>query len=330
MDHHRRQRRHNRDRVEASDETRSTPLLERLPSDADSEVDLLWDEEWDANLTSVALDHVKRRVKPGMFQLFDWHVIRGRPVSEVCRRLQVTATQVYFAKYRVSARLRKEFQRLKRQWERNSSGTRGGSGSNSTSAGPRGSCQASAGSARATWSCAGGSGSSFGPPCEHTKRSEIHRHEGETPPLPHAGCVYWACVTPGNRLITASAPNLIRAWDLRPTHLPAEVIADYAKLLSGRQLSPGGVLLGLKAEELTALSRSLRVRAPELFTEPHHAIPLVKHHPTAQARTQLLAEEQNPRGQYRHRRFGNLRSADASNRPIVLPGLAYLHAEAPS
>jgi hypothetical protein len=49
-------------------------------------------------------------------QLFDWHVIRGRPVSEVSRRLQVTATQVYFAKYRVSALLRKEVRRLKQEW----------------------------------------------------------------------------------------------------------------------------------------------------------------------------------------------------------------------
>jgi RNA polymerase sigma factor (sigma-70 family) len=116
IDHHRRKQRHARNRVEPPGETASTPLLERIPSPAADELDRMWDEEWESNLATVALDAVKRRVKPGMFQLFDWHVIRGRPVSEVSRRLQVTATQVYFAKYRVSALLRKEVRRLKQEW----------------------------------------------------------------------------------------------------------------------------------------------------------------------------------------------------------------------
>jgi hypothetical protein len=57
----------------------------------------------------------------------------------------------------------------------------------------------------------------------------------------------------------------LRAWDLIPNTLPAATIADYAKLLSGKKLSAGGVLLPLKADELVELVRSLRARAPELF-----------------------------------------------------------------
>ncbi len=89
--------------------------------------------------------------------------------------------------------------------------------------------------------------------------------EPVTPFLPHSGYIRWVCITPGNRLITASDPNLLRAWDLKPTPLATEVIADYAKLLSGRRLNASGVLLPLKASELSELNHSLRARAPQLF-----------------------------------------------------------------
>lgn len=89
--------------------------------------------------------------------------------------------------------------------------------------------------------------------------------EPVTPLLRHAGDVRWVCITAGSRLITASDPNLLRAWDLKPTTLPVNVIADYAKLLSGRRLSPSGALLPLRAQELADLARSLRTKAPEFF-----------------------------------------------------------------
>jgi WD40 repeat protein len=89
--------------------------------------------------------------------------------------------------------------------------------------------------------------------------------EAVTPLLRHSEYIRWACITPGNRLIIASDPNLLRAWDLKPTDLPVDVIADYAKFLSGRRLSASGVLLPVKASELAELSRSLRARAPMLF-----------------------------------------------------------------
>jgi WD40 repeat protein len=89
--------------------------------------------------------------------------------------------------------------------------------------------------------------------------------EPVTPSLHHAGYVRWVCITRENRLITASDPNLLRAWDLKPTTLDPNVVADYAKFLSGRRLSAGGVLLPIPGRELVDLERSLRARAPELF-----------------------------------------------------------------
>jgi WD40 repeat protein len=89
--------------------------------------------------------------------------------------------------------------------------------------------------------------------------------EAVTPFFRHRGFVRWVCVTPADRLITASDPNLLRAWDLKPTTLAPNVIADYAKLLSGRRLSAAGVMLPVPASELADLAHALRAKAPQLF-----------------------------------------------------------------
>ena len=89
--------------------------------------------------------------------------------------------------------------------------------------------------------------------------------EAVTPLLKHNGDVRLAHLVANNRLITLSSPNVLRAWDLTETRLPIDVIADYAKLVAGRRLNAGGVLVPLKANELAELNRSLRGRAPHLF-----------------------------------------------------------------
>ncbi len=89
--------------------------------------------------------------------------------------------------------------------------------------------------------------------------------EPVTPLLKHDHSVLLAQLAPNNRLITLSRPNVLRAWDLTETHLSVDVIADYAKLVSGRRLSANAVMLPLKHNDLAELSRSLRGRAPQLF-----------------------------------------------------------------
>jgi WD40 repeat protein len=88
--------------------------------------------------------------------------------------------------------------------------------------------------------------------------------EAVTPRLQHPQEVVTALMTAGRRLITASRPNLLRAWDLQPSRLPAEVLSDYARYLSGRRVDRG-MVLPLTAGEMEALDRALRTRAPELF-----------------------------------------------------------------
>jgi hypothetical protein len=77
--------------------------------------------------------------------------------------------------------------------------------------------------------------------------------------------VRYAILAQLNRLLVFTQPDLISVFELKECGLPPDVINDYAKFLSGRYLSPNGVLMELKSGELVELGRSLRQRAPELF-----------------------------------------------------------------
>jgi WD40 repeat protein len=94
---------------------------------------------------------------------------------------------------------------------------------------------------------------------------DLTKAEPITPILHHAGKVTAALITAENRLVTVSSPDRLSVWDLKPSALPVEVIGDYARLLAGRRLDAGGVMLPIPAKELTELARSLRRRAPQLF-----------------------------------------------------------------
>ena len=89
--------------------------------------------------------------------------------------------------------------------------------------------------------------------------------EPVTPLLRHAGNVHAATITSRSRLVTASEPNRIQSWDLRPTELPAAAVAALAQLGAGRRLNPAGGMHTLAAPELAELCAVLRSNQPSLF-----------------------------------------------------------------
>lgn len=89
--------------------------------------------------------------------------------------------------------------------------------------------------------------------------------EPVTPILQHDGYVRLAHLVMSNRLVTITLPDVVRAWDLVETKLPADFIADYASLVSGRRLNAAGVVVPMSPSEVADLGHSLRQRAPELF-----------------------------------------------------------------
>ena len=92
-----------------------TATVERLPDPGGLALDTVWNEEWEKNLLDAATERVKLQVDPEQYQLFDFHVLKQWPARKVARKLGVTLSRVYFAKYKISRLLKKEVARLQKQ-----------------------------------------------------------------------------------------------------------------------------------------------------------------------------------------------------------------------
>lgn len=94
------------------DASQHTGTVERIPDPASIDINAIWDEEWQKNLMDAALERVKRQVKGKQYQIFDLYVLKNWPVQQVKATLGVSMAQVYLAKHRITALLKKEVQRL--------------------------------------------------------------------------------------------------------------------------------------------------------------------------------------------------------------------------
>jgi RNA polymerase sigma-70 factor (ECF subfamily) len=86
--------------------------LEQLPDPTSLRVDAVWAEEWQRHLLETALVRVKLKVKPEHYQIFHQCVLKERPIKQVATDLGLSLTQVYLAKHRVGAVLKKEIKRI--------------------------------------------------------------------------------------------------------------------------------------------------------------------------------------------------------------------------
>ena len=70
--------------------------------DADStELEKIWDTEWQKRLVDMALERVKQLVGHKQYQIFHCYVIQEQDAEEVAEFLEVSKSQVYVAKNRV-------------------------------------------------------------------------------------------------------------------------------------------------------------------------------------------------------------------------------------
>lgn len=99
-----------------ADETAVEPL-DLIPDSGNDSFTSIWDREWQANVMKAAVERVKMKVSPQQFQIFDYNVLRGMNAGEVRRKLGVSIAQVYLAKHRVGAILRKEIAFIRSQEE---------------------------------------------------------------------------------------------------------------------------------------------------------------------------------------------------------------------
>jgi RNA polymerase sigma factor (sigma-70 family) len=98
----------------ASGAASETAPLERIPDPRTLDLDAVWDAEWQKQVFESALAAVKEQTSPQQFQIFDCYALKQWPVRKVVQMLGVSTTQVYLAKFRVMALLRKEVRRLER------------------------------------------------------------------------------------------------------------------------------------------------------------------------------------------------------------------------
>ena len=86
-------------------------LLDTM-TDPHPALEAAWDAEWEKNLFDAAMERVKRKIDPKIFQTFDLYVLQDWPPEKVRKLLHVSSAQVYVAKHRVSNLLKKEMRHL--------------------------------------------------------------------------------------------------------------------------------------------------------------------------------------------------------------------------
>ena len=96
------------------DESNETATIERIADPAGFDLDAAWDEEWHRNLLRAATERVKKKVSAKQYQIFDCYVLKEWPVQKVAKELRVSVAQVYLAKHRLSALLKKEAKGVER------------------------------------------------------------------------------------------------------------------------------------------------------------------------------------------------------------------------
>ena len=97
-----------------SADDRLTATIERVPDLHAVDLDAVWEKEWQDNLFDAAIARVKKKVDPKQFQIFDCYVRKEWPAQKCAEQLRVNIGQVYLARHRVAALLKKEVKKLEK------------------------------------------------------------------------------------------------------------------------------------------------------------------------------------------------------------------------
>ena len=80
-----------------------------------SELERIWDREYECNLVDAALCRVKGSVEPKHYQIFDLYVLKEWAPSKIAAKLGVSSTSVYVIKHRVQKRVESELASLRKR-----------------------------------------------------------------------------------------------------------------------------------------------------------------------------------------------------------------------
>jgi RNA polymerase sigma-70 factor (ECF subfamily) len=100
--------------TESLEESNHWQDLAEIPDPTNDPITRNWDLDWEKNLADTALERVKQRVSVKHFQIFDLAVIKQWPTEKIAKTFDVGVGQVYLIKHRVSAKLKSELKKLRR------------------------------------------------------------------------------------------------------------------------------------------------------------------------------------------------------------------------
>lgn len=83
--------------------------------EATTELDTIWDREWQKRLVVLAMERVKRRVKAEHYQIFELCTVQEWPATKVAKALGVTLTMIYVTRHRIGGMLKKEIKRVEKE-----------------------------------------------------------------------------------------------------------------------------------------------------------------------------------------------------------------------
>jgi RNA polymerase sigma factor (sigma-70 family) len=73
-----------------------------------------WESDWEQSLADAAIERVKRKLPPKHYQVFDLAVMKQWPTKKIAKTFGMNVGYVYLIKHRVSARLKAELRKLRR------------------------------------------------------------------------------------------------------------------------------------------------------------------------------------------------------------------------
>jgi len=94
--------------------TNRTPTEARIP-DPNNDFEIKFDQDYRQTIQEAALERVKHSVKAKHYQVYDLYVTKQWPAAKVAQVLGLNAAQVFVAKHRIIALIKKEVQRLQKE-----------------------------------------------------------------------------------------------------------------------------------------------------------------------------------------------------------------------
>jgi RNA polymerase sigma factor (sigma-70 family) len=102
----------------SSDETTRTSTINRIADPLAVDLDALFEGEWRKYTFELAWERMKEKFTLKQIQIFDLLVLKEWPAADVAKSFDLTLTNVYVTRHRISKALEKEIKLLERQFEK--------------------------------------------------------------------------------------------------------------------------------------------------------------------------------------------------------------------